>query len=159
MTALDPYALVAAELHRIADRVATLAGAGLPQPAVSLNILPGGHDDADARTLVARIDRVAAALQVGPATTRQLSGGAFHHGNSFATQWRGPVTVAVFDEVPDPTAAERDAELERLRAELAALHDAVTTRSAIPIPRGEAPLIVVTDGASALDFARAGVDA
>ncbi len=159
MTGLDPYALVAAELHRIADSIATLAGSGLPQPSVSITILPGGHDDADSRTIVARIDRVAAALQVGPATTRRLSGGGFYHGNSYASRWRGPVSVAVFDEVPDPAALERDAEVERLRAELAALHDAGTARASAPIPRQELPLITVTDEASALDFGRAGVNA
>jgi hypothetical protein len=111
-----PYAEPAAELHRIADDVASIGG-NLPRLYLALNVSPYGQglsDDAKA----AVVDAIATALLGVRAKTRQMSSGSWHH---TAHGRRGPVHLSIYDAVSDPATRDKDAELERLRAENAEL--------------------------------------
>jgi hypothetical protein len=130
----DWYAEIAAELHRMADDVSTLAGDDLSKPWFNLSIQPHGDTDDE---IVTGVDTVAGALLGKPGKTYELSGGGgYHHG---ASGDRGPINIGVYNAVSDPAARERDAEVERLRAELVELR-AVAARRAAGLP-----VIVVRD--------------
>jgi hypothetical protein len=103
----------AAELHRIADDLASVTG-DLPRLYLALDVSPYGQDlSDDAKTAV--VDAVATALLGVKADTRQMSaGGSWHH---TAHGRRGPVHLSVCAAVSDPATRDKDAELERLRAE------------------------------------------
>lgn len=109
-----PYSEIAAELRLIADDLDGL-GPGHPEPGyVTLDIQPcRAEDDDETRCYV---DDVAVALIGKVAESKRLSGGSWHH---TIRGRRGPVDISVYQQVRPPD--ERDAELERLRAELAAL--------------------------------------
>jgi hypothetical protein len=127
-TVPDFYAEIAAELRRMADDLDTLTGLGLPKPWLTLNIQPHGDTDDE---IIAGVDAVAGALLGKPGRTARLSGGAFHYDASGS---RGLVRIGVYQAVSDPAARERDAELVRLRAELAAA-----------LRTADRPIIVVHD--------------
>jgi hypothetical protein len=114
-----PYAEPAAELHRIADDVASITG-DMPGLYLALNVSPYGRDlGDDAKT--AAVDAIATALLGVRARTRQMSSGSWHH---TAHGRRGPVHLSIYDAVSDPATRDKDAELERLRAENAELRRA-----------------------------------
>jgi hypothetical protein len=113
------YARTAAELRRIADALDTLPPVSMP-PYVQVSILPE-------RTTSA-VDAVAQAVLGRPGRTERISGDWYHvaRGTNF---FAANVHVTVQARVPAPP-DDRDAEIERLRAELVGL------RSAVPGPDG-----------------------
>lgn len=115
----DHYALIAAELRRMADDLDTLTGTDLPAPYVHVDIHPGGptSERAGDERVITAVDTVALALLGTPGATYPLPSGSYHHGVN--TGRRGGIHIAVYDSVSDPAIRERDAELARLRAELA----------------------------------------
>lgn len=127
----DHFAAIAAELYRIGDDIASLTGSGLPNPnQFQISIQPGTRGN-DALTEAA-IDAWATALFDRRGKVQPYSGGVFHYG----TEWiaRGPVTAGVYMSVSAEFAvkreaaaklAEREAELENLRAEVAELRAAL----------------------------------
>jgi hypothetical protein len=129
----DPFAEIAAELRRAAADIETLVGSGLPKPThVALDIHPGGprlgrDDDQTARA----VDALGRALLGKPGTANKMYDNTYHYGAE-STQ-RGPIKVHVYDFVStawaikretDASLAAKEAELERLRAELIALRAA-----------------------------------
>jgi hypothetical protein len=119
-TVPDAWTQFAAELRRIAADAEKLVGSPAPL-YLNLSIHPftprstdRANPEARAET-VAAVDEVAIALLGRPAATRKMGSGAFHHtisGN------RGPIGISILQEVADPAAVDKDAEPERLRAEL-----------------------------------------
>lgn len=114
----DAWTEISAELHRIADDLAKLAGEPEPryvgldfQPYNGVEDDPGGSDAAT----IAATDAVAIALLGRPAKPQRMGGGSFHHTAHGA---RGRIRVAAFQSVSDPEAHAREAELARLRAEI-----------------------------------------
>jgi hypothetical protein len=108
------YAATAAELRRIADALETLPGA----PAyVSLDIQTADRHGTREQ-IIAGVDAVAIAVLGEPGKTVLMSSGTWHH---TVTKWTGShparVNVSVYQSVPAPD--PKDAEIERLRAELA----------------------------------------
>lgn len=129
----DHFAEIAAELRRAADDIETLVGSGLPKPThVALDIHPGGprldrDDDQTARA----VDALGRALLGKPGTAQKMYDDSYHYGTE-STQ-RGPIKVHVYDSVSTAWAvkhetaaslAAKEAELERLRAEVIALRAA-----------------------------------
>jgi hypothetical protein len=120
----DPFAALAAELHRIADDLATLVGSGGPGPSYfSIDIHPGPHGNDEA--IVRAVDAMAQALLGVKGTPRLMSSGGYHYGTSLTD--RGPIKVQVYNSVSTEWAAGRaaaaelaakEAELEELRAEV-----------------------------------------
>jgi hypothetical protein len=123
-----PYAEVAAELHRIADALAAITG---DQPALKarFTLYVPWHlrmcKDRNAHT-AELVDPVARAL-TGQSGTAEQSGAGWHHQ---VQDERGPIHVWVYGPIDDPTAADRDAELERLRRVNAELLDRVAAATA-----------------------------
>lgn len=129
----DHFAEIAAELRRAADDIETLVGSGLPKPNhVALDIHPGGPrlDRDDDRTARA-VDALGLALLGKPGTANKMYDDTYHYGTE-STQ-RGPIKVHVYDSVSTAWAVKREtadslaakeAELERLRAEVTALRAA-----------------------------------
>jgi hypothetical protein len=115
-----PYATSAAELHRIADDLATLAD----QPGdLSLTIylqpyLLSTHDE----DIKSAVDAVAMTLHGKPGEYMEMPGGTYHY---VRYGERGAIDLKVFRSVKPPPNG-RDAELERLRAENAALTAALS---------------------------------
>lgn len=106
---LTGYAVTAAELRRIADALDTLPTAvGLER--VQLSILP--------EKTVAAVDAVAMAV-FGKPGKGERNGRDWYHVRRTDPNGYDPVGVSIFAIVPGPP-DERDVELERLRAELAA---------------------------------------
>jgi hypothetical protein len=117
---------VAANLVRVAADLDDLAN-------LSENLggpLTGGatlylHPDygADETTRVALVDALSRAVLGRDAKDQEMSSGSWQHAADGA---RGPITVSVLTGIADPTKrdalAEKDAEIERLRAELANAH-------------------------------------
>lgn len=117
-----PYAEIAAELHRIADDLAAIAGPGKPTDLwVALNIQTKGDVDEDDATKIPILDRIATALLGCPCHTRAMSSGTWHH-NAHGN--RGLVQLGIYSSVTDPARRDKDAELERLPAENAAVREA-----------------------------------
>lgn len=113
----EPYQVIADELRHIASDLEKLIGSGLSMPWFMIGIQPAtgrrGHD----QDVVAAVDAVAIALLGRPASGKRLSTSYMH----IIEGKRGPVEVNVYQSVSDPEERERDAELARLRAEVAEL--------------------------------------
>ena len=123
---------VAAGLRAIAARLDALGDAALPNVYIGVDILPNGGEDIE----IAAIDLLGQALYGQPGTTRELSGGTFHHR---VTGHIDGIEVAVYTAVSSPAERRMRAELARLDAELteavgilAAVGDALS-------PTGERP--------------------
>jgi hypothetical protein len=127
----DPFDVLSAELHRVADDIATLVDSGLPAPRLfQLNIQPGGrHADDD---LTARaIDAMATALLGVRGQVQKMGSGVYHYGTDHSK--RGPIEVVVYGGISTPWAlendvaaaeaalAEREAEVAKMRADVEAL--------------------------------------
>jgi hypothetical protein len=107
----DPWADIAAELHRIADDAADLIGQ--PAPAqFAIHIQPKPRNKAEA---VAAVDTIAMVLLGKPGVTKEMNSGGIYHRDASGS--RGLISLAVYRQVPSPEAAE----LAVLRAELAEL--------------------------------------
>lgn len=117
------YSDLAGELHSIADDLATLTNRDLPELVVTLTLQPRGRRT-DNET-IAFLDTLGTALLGNPGVTAELlSGDAWHHR---VRGGRGPVSITAFEAVTSPEQraqererAELEAEVARLRAELAA---------------------------------------
>lgn len=113
------YASVAAELRALADIIGDLAGGGMA--AVKANISfscrqeYGPTPDSEALR-VATVDAIATAVLGRVTEAEEVS---TNYWRRKAADYRGPVYVGVYTGIEDPTASARDAELDRLRAELA----------------------------------------
>jgi hypothetical protein len=129
----DPFIALAAELHRIADDLRVLAYCGLPTPGhFELNIQPGGRGDGDKTRK--SVDAIAEALLEKRGELRPMSDGSYHY---HAKGFRGAVSVALYQSVPTEWAkdneaamllAAREAELEKLRAEVECLRELGASR-------------------------------
>jgi hypothetical protein len=129
----DHFAELAAALYRIADDIVTLTGSDLPKPGfVQLSIQPGvrGNDDLSQRA----VDAVTSAILGHPGQVAEMSNGTFHYNNGDYAEHVGPVGVRIYQRVSPEFAvkreaaarlAEREAELEKLRAEVAELRERV----------------------------------
>lgn len=118
----NPYASIAAELHRLADRIATVRGNDLADLHVELRITTklGGQAPDVCAAKVATVDAVALALLDRPGAlveTGPTHDWVYHKAESM----RGPVKVDVFELITDPRVQETQSELDRLRAEVAEL--------------------------------------
>lgn len=108
------YAELAAELRRIADDLEPLDERGVaPLSSVSLNFQPGPFRPEQETT--ATVDAIGLALLGQPGAPMEMSGGSYHHD---ARGRRGSISVGAFTSVSSPQERERQAELERLRAEV-----------------------------------------
>lgn len=134
VTAPDPFADLAAELHRVANDISDLIGSGLPKPAqFQLNIQPGAplslrDDDVTA----AAVDAMAGALLGIPGKVEKMGNGSYFYSTG-GNERRGPLTVTIYQGVSTEWAlehdvaaaeaelAEREAELEKARARVAEL--------------------------------------
>jgi hypothetical protein len=130
----DPFAAIAAELHRAADDIATLIDSGLPKPDYfNLSIQPGTRGDGD--STAASVDAMGVALTGKAGGVRKMHDGTYHY--SAKDVRRGLLSVSIYQSVPTEWAvrreaaaalAEREAELEKLRAEVAELRAAAPVR-------------------------------
>jgi hypothetical protein len=125
----DPWAEIADELERIARDCRDLVGEPAPctfylgvQPYTPTPIARAAIESRPAA--VAAVDAVSVALLGHPAKTERMSSGTFHHTTKGD---RGPIHLDIYQQVADPDADERDAELARLRAEVEQLRAAVPT--------------------------------
>lgn len=164
----DHFAEIAASLYRIADDIVTLTGSGLPVPSVQLSIQPGGRGDDDPTARA--VDAVTSALLGHPGQLQLMtSGDVYHYNNGDSTERVGAVDVRVMYSVSTEWAlkrkqaaelAEREVELEKLRAEVAELRAAQSgfgySREAddpTPVSPGRMPLHTggVIDGGALVD--------
>jgi hypothetical protein len=129
----DHFAAIAVELRRAADDIETLVGSGLPMPSyVALDIHPGGRGrERDDNRTARAVDALGRALLGQPGTAQKMYDGSYHYGTQSIQ--RGPITVHVYDSVSTDWAvpraaafelAAREAQLEKLRAEVAELRAA-----------------------------------
>jgi hypothetical protein len=118
-TGAATYAAVAAELRRMADDLDTIGDQAAPG-FVAFDMQPGGYL-ADAPTTMAAVDTVANALLGRTGELQRMSDSSYHYK---VYGRRGPIKVDLYNRVPDPQIAELDAELERLRAQVAELQAA-----------------------------------
>lgn len=102
------------ELRAIADDLDALGPDYPAMSSVTVYIQPPESEAAD--EVKAYVDDVAVALLGKPGETRETSSGVYHH---TITGSRGSVQVSVFRRLPMPD--PKDAEIERLRSENAAL--------------------------------------
>lgn len=111
--AFADFPTVAASLRYIADRLDTLADAGLPDPYVQLVIQPsvGSARRGDEATIQA-VDTVAEALFGYVGNTEAMSGGSYHH--TARGQFAG-VGVGVYNAVSSPEVRRLQAEIDELR--------------------------------------------
>lgn len=130
----DHFAELAAELHKVADDIATMVGSGLPKPRLfQLNIQPGTHADDDDLTARA-VDAMAQALLGVTGKVERMSSGTYFYNTDHLK--RGSMEVAIYQGVSTEWAlkndvaaakaelAEREAELEKARERVAALERA-----------------------------------
>jgi hypothetical protein len=113
---------IAAELRRIADQFAYIAGAELPEPRyVHLHIQPGGKTDDE---VIDAVDAFGLVLGGKPGEVRPMSSGNYHYETQVQ---RGPVVFKAYREISaeraarigsDAVLAEKEAELTRLRVEV-----------------------------------------
>lgn len=121
----SPWAEIAAELHRIADDFAKLEILDLPKPrSVRLGIQPGGRPGEADDAVIATVDTLGRAVLGKPGAVDEMSGGTYHYD---VEGTRGLVTFAVYREISaarveqiaaGKVLADKEAELERLRAEV-----------------------------------------
>ena len=126
--AAGPYAAVAAELHRIADALATLP-ADMPEPYVSITLSNSSSSGVDDETRMAAVDAVGLAVL---GERGQLDGGLASNGKRRYgphRQLMKPVYLSLFDTVTDPAEVS---EVERLRAELAEARRQLASPPATP---------------------------
>jgi hypothetical protein len=132
---------LADELHRIAGDVRRLNGSthGMPR-SFQINIQPGGVDAADGEVVAAH-DEIARALLGVPGSPKAMGDGSTHYN---AAGRRGPISVAIYRSIDGAFArglmqsreaaavlAAKEAELERLRAEVAKLRGAHSEPGAV----------------------------
>jgi hypothetical protein len=118
----QPYADLAAELHRIADDLTSLADSGMSMPYFAIGIQPAPKHRTDDDAVVAAVDAVGLAL-----LGRRGGTGPWANSNGYRHSldgMRGPVRFQIYQSVSDPGSRERDAELDRLRTENAILRGA-----------------------------------
>lgn len=138
----DPFDVLSAELHRVADDIAKLVDSGLPGPSLfQLNIQPRTHSHDDDLTARA-IDAMATALLGIRGQVQKMDSGVYHYGTEQPR--RGPIDVVIYGGVATPWAlkndvaaaeaalAEREAELAKMRAEVDALRAARSPLAADP---------------------------
>jgi len=152
----DHFTAIAAELRRVANQIATLVGSGLPKPRLfQLNIQPGATNDDDVTATA--VDAMAGAILGHPAKVQLMSGGTYHYGTDH--EQYGPLEVVIYQGVSTEWALKREqaaalavkeAELEKLRAEVAELRAV----AAPTMPAGVGPLT-----SSGYDYTRADTDA
>ncbi len=143
----DHFAVLAAELHRVADDIATLTGSGLPKPGqFQLNIQPGVPLDSDDDVTAAAVDAMAGALLGRRGEVQKMSSGSYFYSTG-GPHDRGPLSVMIYDGVStewalkhDVAAAEaelteREAELEKARVRVAELRAARTPQLATILDR------------------------
>lgn len=121
---------MAAALREIADRLTGLELA-VPSGAVTIMIQPRDSDVADADK-VRFVDAIAKALFGSSGAPHEMGSGRWHHD---AHGYVGPVSLAVLCGITSPSEREQAAELERLQAELAereAELDNLRARAAAP---------------------------
>lgn len=141
----DRCADIAAALHTIAMRFTDLIGTGTPVPYVQLNIQPGRHGDDE--PIVAAVDAVTSALLGHTGQVQQMGCGGFHYNNGDDPESVGAVDVRIFNGVSPEYVAKRDraareTEMERLRAEIAALRAAAKVGTAAEHLPDPAPEVV-----------------
>lgn len=129
------YAVLAAELERIAAAIRDLPGAP-SHMSVDIHAAP---QDATRDQTIAEVDTVATAVFGKPGETELMSNGGYHHG---AREWkrfgrRCSVNVNIYQALPkvDP----KDAEIERLKAENAKLHAEQQRNAAARVDADYAP--------------------
>ena len=114
------YRDLAAELRSIATDIEQLDDADIRglehRPYFDLHIQPAHDGDPD-NEKVAVVDAVSAALLGEPGATHKMSTGSYHHTGK---GHRGGISITVLCEVRSPEERELHAELERLRAQVAA---------------------------------------
>jgi hypothetical protein len=110
----DFYSDLAETLRGIAADISGLAGRGLPDAHVSISIQPRAEGD---EQKILAIDAIGRAVMGTPGAPREMSGGGHHY---HVEAQRGPIRVAAFDSIKSPAEREKDAEIERLQAELRA---------------------------------------
>jgi len=123
----DHFAEIAAELRQAADRIETLVGSGFRTPGYfSLNIQPGTRGD-DAST-AAHVDALGLALVGKAGQLHKMHDGTYHY--DIGDTRCGPIKVSIYQSVSTEWALKREAaaqlaakeaELAKLRAEVAAL--------------------------------------
>lgn len=149
--AREGWAEVAAELHRIADALATL-GPDMPEPHCGLTLssrTDGGVDDAKR---MAAVDAISLAV-LGESGELDVVGTSVHEGKRRYGPRRSlirPVYLSIFDTVTDPAHVSENA---RLRAELAEatrrLALAETVMAIEPAARRAAARLIDADAANA----------
>jgi hypothetical protein len=112
MTRPDTASEIAAGLRAVADQLATLGDLPMPATFVCIDILPHGGEDNE----VAAIDRIGQVLTGTPGQARQMSDGSYHHGVKAHVNG---ITVNAFTSVTSPDQRRMQAEIDRLRAQLA----------------------------------------
>jgi len=156
----DHFAEIAAALYRIADSIVTLAGSDLPKARFNLTIQPGvfkGSDDLNAGA----VDAVTSALFGHPGRPDLMGDGSYLYTNSETGVERvGPVDVRVLTGVSTEWVrkreagdklAEREAELEKLRAEVAELRGQVAADASGLLHSREPESTVVTPVPAGVD--------
>lgn len=130
----DPWADIAAELHKLADDVLALVGE--PAPACfDISIQPRNPDSylrslvKNRPAIIATVDAIAMALLDKPSEDHRMSDGTFHRD---AKGRRGRISVSILTSIADPNAVDPEQEIARLRAEVAELRKKV--QPARPIP-------------------------
>lgn len=128
----DPWADIAAELHKLADDVLALVGE--PAPACfDISIQPRNPDSylrslvKNRPAIIATVDAIAMALLDKPSEDHRMSDGTFHRD---AKGRRGRISVSILTSIADPNAVDPEQEIARLRAENAELR----AKAKRPIP-------------------------
>lgn len=121
----DYWTQLAAELHTVADQLATLAGT-TGEPYSAFLSLSAGYSATAAETTVPVVDAIASVLGM-TATTKSEGRGADRRSEHRARTTRGALRLTTSTPVPNPPTrgqkqrvAELERELAEARAELAA---------------------------------------
>lgn len=110
----DHYAQLAAEVHAAADRIATLAGRGLPAPTSTRMSILASVLSSETAQGVSIVDAVAAAFDgVGADVESSPGSGHWYHLVEIKT---GALAVAARATIPTPDS--RDARIVKLESEL-----------------------------------------
>lgn len=114
----DFYALLATAFYDLADRIVELAGKGLPELSVSINLLTQLPDTAAGdEPKIAAIDEIGTALFGRPGQPQQMSDSTWHYGSQGGL---GPIHAHIFDSITGPPEEKAD-RIARLRAQIAEL--------------------------------------